>query len=511
MQRLEKLINQRRRQTGGVTVFTAILVLIVLTLMIFYAARVGLFEQRVSANDVRHKAAFHAAETAIDQGIEYLIANQELLLSNAVAGFPDGAGGFRDGWIAANKWSECTADLVDDVDHPCGGGSPMPVGSFFYNDATTGFEVIEDVVIPDTADGITARLTANICKVDLDDTNTCVGLGVDTGRGTYLILTLLGYGFSDCTVTTDVSTCQGRATVARALGKFRILAGAPTVPLVTRSAFPPSGTALVVPNPNAGGVGVPISVWVNNNSAYEDYQRDKEGNPTLTEPLICDSDANAILSRGTWNTCEMQEWYDREAVPAGTVCDQPNCSCTAEESISYKVTGQNTVLGIDIAIDPAFPCDLFHTFFNVAGTEPEYTSIKSSFPQVLEDCSTLDETSSGLIWISGDTCSLNGSTLGSPENPIVIVSAAKLTSITGNVTIFGVLYIFDGEDATAEFTGAGTASIYGALIVDAAMSGFNGTVNVVYAEDVLIKGADQGAFGAINGGWRDFGLPEVAW
>ena len=61
MQRLNQLINHRNRQTGGMTIFTAVLVLIVLTLMIFYAARVGLFEQAVSANDVRQKLAFHAA------------------------------------------------------------------------------------------------------------------------------------------------------------------------------------------------------------------------------------------------------------------------------------------------------------------------------------------------------------------------------------------------------------------------------------------------------------------
>ncbi|MBT8069774.1 MAG: hypothetical protein KJO80_05025 [Gammaproteobacteria bacterium] len=504
MQRLEKLINHRSRQTGGMTVFTAVLVLIMLTLMIFYAARVGVFEQRISANEVRQKVAFHAAEAAIDQGVEYLTANQELLLSNAVAGFPDGQGGTRDGWIAANKWTECTSDLVDDLDHPCGGVSPMPVGSFFYNDATTGFELVDDIVVPAATDDVTARLTANICKVDLDDPNTCVGLGVDTGSGTYLLLTLLGYGFSDCTDTTDVSTCQGRATVAKPLGKYQILGGTPTVPLVTRSTFPPNGTALVVPNPNGGGVGVPISAWVNDNTNYTD-------NSLPSGPRTCDSDAAAILSSGTWNTCELQEWYGREAVPAGTACDQPpgQCSCTNEESISYKETGQNTILGIDIVIDGAFPCDLFHTFFKVEDTA--YASVKSSFSAVLDDCSTLDATSSGLIWISGDTCSLNNATVGSPDNPVVIVSAASLTRVTGTVTIFGLVYIFDGEDGAAEFSGAGTGEIYGALIVDAAMDSFTGTVNVVYARDVLVKAADQGGFGAINGGWRDFGMPELAW
>lgn len=496
MQRLEKLINQRNRQTGGLTVFTAIMVLIILTMMVLYAARAGLFEQRVSANELRQKVAFHAAEAAIDQGAEYLLANKELLLSSAVATFPDGAGGTtRDGW-AASKWTQCLTN-VDDPTHPCGGNPAMSPESYFYNDSGYG---VFDVIIPGGAEGVTARLTANICKVDLASPATCLGMGVDTGKGTFMVITLLGYGFSDCTDVTDVSTCQGKATVAKPLGNFMSLAGAPTVPLVTRSVFPPNGTAIVVPNPNAGGVGVPISAWVNDNDSL-----------TPVDPYgrTCEQDADAVLSSGTWNTCELQEWYERENVPVGVACDQSTCSCTAEESISYKVTGINTVLGIDIVKDKAFPCDLFRTFFNVE--DIAYASVKSTIPQKLSGCSDLDETSSGIYWISGDTCNLNGSTLGSPERPIVLVSAASDTSITGNVTIFGLLYIFDGEDPDADFSGAGTASIYGALIVDAGMDKFTGTVNVVYSSGVLLKAADLGGLGAINGGWRDFGLPEIAW
>ena len=116
-----------------------------------------------------------------------------------------------------------------------------------------------------------------------------------------------------------------------------------------------------------------------------------------------------------------------------------------------------------------------------------------------------------MIWISGDSCTLNKEAIGSPENPAVIISAATETSISGTVSIFGVLYVFDGEDPLAAFTGAGTASIYGALIIDAAMDKFTGTVNVVYSDGILTKAGDLGGFGEINGGWRDFGLPEVSW
>jgi hypothetical protein len=323
-----------------------------------------------------------------------------------------------------------------------------------------------------------------------------------------MIITLMAYGYSDCTDITDTTTCQGAATVSKPNGNWKALKGAPTVPLVSKSVFPPNGTAIVVPNPNGGGVGVPVSAWVNNNNGFEDYQDDDQGNPTLTTPLTCDQDALAILSSGTWNTCELQEWYERSAVPPGVACDQPQCNCRAEESISYVVNGNIDVIGIDIVEDEKFPCDLFHTFFGVKDTN--YANFIPN-ATVLPDCTSLNASSSGVYWISGSDCRLNNATIGSPDNPVVLISAASSTSIAGSFTLFGVLYIFDGEDVDADFRGAGTASIYGALIVDAQMDSFTGTVNVVYAPGVLQKASDLGGFGTISGGWRDFGLPEVSW
>ena len=497
MQRLGKLIRQRNRQTGGMTIFTAILVLIVLTLMIFYAARVGRFEQSISANEVRQKSAFHAAEEAVEQGLEYIKANSPLMLSNAVAGHPDGSGGFRDGW-AVGKWTLCTAANIASLTHPCGGQLPMQLNSYYYNDATTGFD-ITGITSASELEGVTSRLTANMCQVDLDSPETCVALGTSTPGGIFMIVTLMGYGYSDCTDIDDTTTCQGAAAISKPAGNWKALGGSPTVPLVTKSVFPPNGTANVVPNPNGGGVGVPISAWVNNNSGFDDPV-------TGTQ---CDADAVAILSSGTWNTCEMQEWYEREAIPDGVACDQPTCSCTTAESISYRASG-TTVIGIDVVKDDtAFPCDLFHTFFGVRDTN--YTNFKPN-ATVLPDCSSLDANSTGIYWISGADCTIVGGTIvGSPDDPIVIISAALNTHLAGGVSIFGFLYVFDGEEPLADFTGAGSSSIYGALIVDAEMDKFTGTINVVYAPDVLEKASDFGGYGAINGGWRDFGLPELTW
>ncbi|MFC1701941.1 hypothetical protein ACFL1J_04260 [Pseudomonadota bacterium] len=496
MQRLGMFINQRNRQTGGMTVFTAVLVLIVLTLMIFYAARVGRMEQNISSNDVRQKLAFHAAEEALEQGVEYFKANQQLLLSDEVGEFPAAAGGLRDGWAVA-KWKPCTTDNIADLTHPCGGQVPMRPGSYYYDD---GGYAITGIISESDNVGVTARLTANMCQIDLDFPETCLPLGTATDGGTFMIATLMGYGYSDCTNTANTATCQGAATVSKPIGNWKALAGAPTVPLVTRSVFPPNGTAIVVPNPNGGGVGVPISAWVNDNAT--DFTDDFGES--------CPQNADAVLSSGTWNTCEMQEWYEREAVPALVACDQPTCSCTADESISYKVNGQTTVLGIDIVKDNQFPCDLFKLFFGTF--DDDYANFKPT-ATILPDCSSLNPNSSGFYWISGPTCRLNGPTYGSPDSPLVIISAAENTSIAGSFELFGVLYVFDQEliddGGMAEFTGAGTASIYGALIIDADMEKFTGTINVVYSDGVLRKASDLGGFGSINGGWRDFGLPDL--
>ena len=62
------------RQRGALTMLSAVLILILLTEMVLYAAQVGVFEQRKSGNELRQKQAFHAAEVGIQRGQEYLLA-----------------------------------------------------------------------------------------------------------------------------------------------------------------------------------------------------------------------------------------------------------------------------------------------------------------------------------------------------------------------------------------------------------------------------------------------------
>ncbi len=80
----------QRYQTGVMTTFTGVLILVMLTLMMFFAMRVGVFEQRVSSNEMRQKLAFHAAESGIHHAKEYLRKHSVLIASSVEDLIPDG-------------------------------------------------------------------------------------------------------------------------------------------------------------------------------------------------------------------------------------------------------------------------------------------------------------------------------------------------------------------------------------------------------------------------------------
>ena len=70
-----------RLQQGVVTTFTGVLILVMLTLMMFFALRVGVFDQRNSSNDMRQKLAFHVAESGIHHAKEFFRANSVIASS----------------------------------------------------------------------------------------------------------------------------------------------------------------------------------------------------------------------------------------------------------------------------------------------------------------------------------------------------------------------------------------------------------------------------------------------
>jgi hypothetical protein len=489
------------RQAGALTLFTALLVLVLLSLMLIYATRVSVSEQRISANDMRQKLAFHAAEAGIQHGTEYLFANNTLIVSSSEDVFTDGS----DGWLApgVGRWRKCTdyaSDYDDETDsaeiaHPCRGESSdsRRINSYFYYYDDPAIEGEDPYALPLNTDnllgpGQQVSVRAALCVLVVDfnpSTNGGVpvsGCTTDSGiEGTHFMVTLLAHGESDC----NAGNCLAEAFVSEPVSNFSAMNGPPpNVPLTTRSNFEGLGTVEVVPNPNAGGVGVPVSVWASNNNSCSTY-------------------VTSLTAGGNWKTCEGHEYYGQREAPGDLRCPSNNCSCEAGEAISYTA-GSEDVLGIDMFWDAGFPCDLFQYFFGVPRSQ--FGIIKNA-SIVLQDCSSLGPDSAGLYWITGE-CNPPAQTtqIGSIDHPVVIVAAGAETILNSQLEVYGILYVTDAEPAVdvAQLSGNGTITFYGAMVVDGAIKNFNGTLSLLFNRLVVSRAHGIGNLAALIGGWTDF-------
>jgi hypothetical protein len=515
------------RQRGAMTMFSAVLILVLLTELVLYATQVGVFEQRKSANDLRQKQAFHAAEAGLQNAKEFFLANVQFL------SYPD-AGGWLNG--DSLRWQPCTAELAGTATHPCSGetfprgaaewGSILG-GTYFYEFADLTNPQEDDTLLPidTTADpdtdpdlldrleplGERVEVQALLCVLDIDRTrdpedgpvvNGCIPHGnVVPGDHIYFMLTLLAKGHGACADLDNPESCEAEALIAEKLGSFGPAAGngGPGVPLTARSSFPPGGNPEVVPNPNGGGPGVPISAWINGNVGGD-----------------CPGPVNPYESFGSWSSCERHEFYQTDILPEDFLCDRGavgGCSCDPDERrLSYNVGGV-PVVGIDIVIDDNFPCDLFKSTFGVEKTIEEFNALKASIGVEIDDCGILDETSAGVYWFTDDKCEITGgATVGSPEFPVFLVSAAATeTKLAGGVNFYGLIFITDllakEDDPLAEpiFKAVGTNTVYGAIVADIeAAIQYGGDFELVYIDSIINLVSQSGGIGKVTGGWTDF-------
>jgi hypothetical protein len=387
---------------------------------------VGVFEQRVSANDSRQKLAFHTAESGIAYAKEFFLANSVLITKNEESFLADGS----DGWFFSGRWTLCPAGIDADESHPCNARSvinPQTEKMYFYNvDGNSFLPIQPNNVLPGDTEKVEVQALLCVLEMVNDDeipVKGCSELDVPQfagdPSGNYFMLTVLARGGADCVGNGAVKDdCNAVAMISEQVSNFGATGGgnSPQVPLTTKSSFPPAGTAEVVPNPNAGGVGVPVSVWMNDN--------DSCANGVVADP-----------SSGSWATCEMHEWYGVDKKPDDMACSGL-CTCTEAESISFTDANTN-ILGIDLVSDEDFPCDLFQFYFGVLSTN--YEVVKST-SQIITDCDSLDESSFGVYWVTGSDCRINANTvIGSAKSPVLLISAATTTTFNGGAKLFGVL------------------------------------------------------------------------
>ncbi|HTL15529.1 MAG TPA: hypothetical protein VL251_10620 [Thermomonas sp.] len=563
---------------AGSTLLVAVVLLLLAGVMTILAMNVGIFEQRSSANDVRAKAVHEVAEAGLAQGSEYLLRQHPELLA------------------FGGNWTSCGTETT----FPCG-AVPTDLVDEDGDPTTTTTVTRRSTMYRLASGGISSGATYTALgsalasrMLPMPNTIASVGSGFDVAYGVAPVMCFVANRqvnepadspircatssseASDRRIVTFVSVASipgesARTTLVQTVGRYPLLAS-PTgkPPIIASGSIDLTGTLQIVTNPNAGGDGVPVSVW---------SRKD-------------------VAKTGTPNTCYAGEFFrygaKNNSPPTfeGTnntiVCD--TCQCDSDHSLSYDNSGNVQAEGIDIldvegtsadrgtgtnynvrsdsASYPTceFPPDLFSHLFGIQAWRDDdhdcfaevkvmddYTNpntgavvtmgadeafLYANATKVINPTtagSPLVSTAqtytgtypstglSGLIWCQSSCDVGSNQTLGSADNPVVLVADGS-TTIQGRV--FGLVLlrtkasggtltpsggytmtsteIGNGGNATLRMNAG--SSVYGSIVVQGQVEKANGTAAVIYSDTVLDaigQDPNNNRFATLPGAWND--------
>lgn len=548
-----------RAQRGAATLAVTMILLVIVTGMVLFSASVGFFEQRTTTNQNRAQIAQKAAEYALSLAGEYMKANRDRLISDDTA---------KGGWFATGTthWAKCadvgTADTAAldsefPAGHPCLSerDATRRAQLYFWTDtgAVSGSDSVPyKTVIPlaaqvDAGTGgsadfdTTTTVGALLCRLDTTDMAN-VQCKLDPVSGNRIALTL--------TAQSELTTEGAGAEVKEAWATYNSFVPSSAVPLVASGWVQGLGDAQIVAAPNAGGYGLPGSIWSPN-----------------------DAD---ITTNGSFVTCHIGDYLKGtpEAQLKTTCATTDDCTCGGGGSSEFLSGHMGGISGIGSVTreaediidvdagppsvgvlpnitffpgrnaagtqmdDPADGTDdsLFEYTFNVNYESPESDDTTagvaagetySNCPDeatgasdmncvtyameeefdatpITDGCLSLDENSSGIMYAEGGCSSLPSGTagapavIGSPDNPVILVlnntSKGQLSLGTsgGNLVFYGLLFVHDDTPDTSSssttplVTGQGGTKIFGALVVEGNVK-MSGDLTVVY-DDTSVSG-----------------------
>ena len=503
-----KLNSFRGKQKHrGAALLMVVLLLVIMSVMLFFNARVTSTEQIISGNDRRAKLAQHTAEAGISHAMRYFTRNIRDI--NSIE---------ENGWLPSSPgsnhhWLPCRAD---DTTLPCAAASLETDGRadgfnrenvFYYVEDTAAADLntylpldalmteYDDSDPPVAIDSTSYEVQALLCVMDYDQdkfeagtVNTyakCNGSGIPESIN--MAIRVISTGTAD-----DGS---GKSVIMQTLANVEPGGGPPPVPLMSFSSVAPNGTINIVVNPNAGGIGVPVSIWSRNYAYIEEPGSGSVATCELEEFL-------ATRDSSFWRS-----WTDADGVVYQT-CD--SCSCPDKAALGALSHTQNSEPArkyFDIVdSDPAYPDDVFEFYFGIARSE--YHQVRDAADVILADCSTVDTSLRGLVWVDG-FCDLASKEVGTAVSPVALV-ASKGIKLTSNTIMYGVLVITDPdispEDQTENsipVTLNGGPVVYGAVINDPGAATFNGGFTVVYVSDIVNKIHPLIILGNLSGSWTD--------
>ena len=530
--------NGQRRQRGISTLAITMLLLLILSVVVLFSTSVGFFEQRTALNENRARIAEQAAETGINMAGEYIKASRSLIISNAAGGWLDSTAGGA-GWVSCNGVSN-TATI---------GGRPHPCRSepnatrrnqlwFFTTDGTGA--TLATTYLPYGAVGnvggtsafaSVVNVQAVLCRIDSSlATPACTQ---NPARGNRVAITFI----SHATLTNEGST----AVIKETWASYTDASQSSSVPVIGSGFVKGLGNAQIVTNPNAGGYGVPASIWSPNDVG-------------ISGPASgCSTSNNGV---GSFSSCQVGEYLQGNPLSAlKTTCVTANnaCGCPAisgsennflsGHSAGTKKEGMD-ILDIDggqgvlpdVTFFPGLDCagnnksdlsdntddSLFEWVFNsgivvnegsnTVNTNCGAGGASNCASYVLEEelgaqvvtCAALNAlgaAASGLYYIKG-TCDLPAQ-VGSPNNPAIVVLEGEAK--VNNTDFFGLLFVRSNNNS-AVFKGVGNSKIIGSLVVEGNID-IAGTIDIIYDNTAVNSDPNtlpsNAKFARVPGSWLD--------
>lgn len=537
------------RQSGA-ALLVAVVLLLLGGIMTLLALNVGVFENRSTANDIRARLVNEVAEAGLSQGFEMLLRQQPALMEDDAL------------------WVRCQAS---DTTYPCGA---VTAATYDHDADPTTAPVARRATMFRLANSghVDANFASEMTRAMLALPNRMTNVGgFDVAYGVAPLLCYVAprqpgeAANSPIRCSTDRATASSRriatfvsvaripgegarTTLTQTVGRFALIdnpAGKP--PVIASGSVDVTGGLQIVTNPNAGGTGVPVSVWTRKdvtktgtpNTCYADEffrfgakQNDPptfEGGTIVCDTCQCAGDTSLSYDKSgnlqdegidildvegnstsngsgvnynvrsdafSYPTCEFPP--DLFAHIFGvSAWEDANSDCFAERKIMAEFTNPNTGATVTIGADEAF---LYSFALKIINPTPAGSALVSTAQRYTGPYPS--ENLSGLIWCQSN-CNIGSNTqLGTPENPVVLVIDGS-ARIQGRV--FGMIFLrttaggatltpSGGYTMTAtEVTNGGGATmdmnagavVYGAVVIQGRVEKANGTAAIVFDGTVL--------------------------
>jgi Tfp pilus assembly protein PilX len=361
------------RQRGIGVLLVAIVLLGIVTVMTLFSLSAGLYETRTATNESRYKLAYQAAQSGMDQGLEFMKSNTADAVSCWIwPGMTQCTAG------ETARWSRCTAT---DQTWPCGAVEPASSNStirsnyLYYNDnnARATSDDVKQLNLSlspvATSSGNVGQLVSQIgdfpveykvgallCLIDnVTPSNQCLTQGeFESQYGTGTVpstsgsTSSTGYGANSFSsnglvgitlvsqsrlaaagTAVNADTENAQVVLKATTATYRIIGSAPDVPLIASGKVTGLGNAEIVTAPNGGGTGIPLSIWTPN--CIHVTKNDTCGGSSDASFATCYSDEFFQTGGTNTGTCNAPSSGAPCQYDGSTTCGSGGnaCSCSA--------------------------------------------------------------------------------------------------------------------------------------------------------------------------------------